>query len=235
MKTSHIFTGWAAALGMAAATAAPATINATIPNGRTAFDNTVTTAGGTVHTQSLSGMSAGTSWTFTDFTVASTNGATLQIDSMALPSGQSFVLDPSLPVSSSGVTFTFNTAINAFGLEVEGWASCCTPSSLYVSFDGGATLQVATASSANDNPSYAIDGTFLNFVAGFDTSSTFTSVTFYADGLGDYVQAGGTVRYATLPLGSVVPTSSVPEPETYALMLAGLAAMTALRRRRASV
>lgn len=210
--------------------------NNTLPAGIAAFDSTVVGVGGTVQTQNFSGLSSGTSWSFADFTVTSTNGDTRYIDNLYSSgsqslSGQSIGIDPSSTnPEGSGLTFTFATGINAFGLEIGDWATCCyNPSSLYISFDGGATRQVASALSSNDNPGYVATGSYINFVAGIDTTSTFNTVTFYGDGAGEYLVAGGTIRYATLAIGSV---PAVPEPETLALMLAGFGVVATIARRR---
>ena len=173
-----------------------------------------------------------------DFTVKSTDGSYRYIDNLYSSgsqslSGQSIGIDPSYSnASGSGLTFTFASGINAFGLEIGDWATCCmspTPSSLYISFDGGATRQVASAFTDTDNPGYAANGSYINFVAGIDTTSTFNTITFYGDGAGEYLVAGGTIRYSTLAIGSV---SAVPEPETFALMLAGFGIIAGVARRR---
>ncbi|HOY69749.1 MAG TPA: PEPxxWA-CTERM sorting domain-containing protein [Methylotenera sp.] len=219
------------------AQAAPVIYNNTIPAGTAAFDATVAGAGGTVVTDTLSSLSSGTSWARTGYTITSTNGNTRSIDNLYTDngnslSGQSIGISPANPAAGSGLTFTFNTGVNAFGLEVGDWATCCTsplPSSLYISFDGGATRTVASAFSANDNPGYAAGLGFLNFVGAIDTTNTFSTVTFYGDGFGEYLVAGGTIRYAALDIGSV---PEVPEPETYAMMLAGLGLIGFSARRR---
>ncbi len=212
--------------------------NDTKPAGIAAFDATVVGAGGVVKTQNFSGMSYGKTWNFADFTVTSSNGTNRSIDNLYTSgsqslSGQSIGINPSSSnASGSGLTFTFASGINAFGLEVGDWATCCMspkPSSLYISFDGGATRTVASALTRNDNPGYAAAGSFVNFVAGIDTTSTFKTITFYGDGYGEYLVAGGTIRYSTLDIGSVSP---VPEPETYAMLLAGLGLMGGMARRR---
>ena len=230
----------AAALTCAvSAVSAQVIYNDTLPAGTAAFDATIVGAGGTVKTQTMSGLSSGTSWGFADFTVTSTNGTTRFIDPLYSSngqslSGQSIGINPSSSnASGSGLTFTFASGINAFGLEIGDWATCCyNPSSLFISFDGGATRKVASALSSTDNPGYAANRSYINFVAGIDTTNTFNTVSFYGDGAGEYLVAGGTIRYSTLAIGSV---PAVPEPETLALMLAGFGVVAGVARRRKAV
>lgn len=210
--------------------AAPVIYNNTIPAGTAAFDATVVGAGGSVVTDALSGLTSGNSWARTGYGIASTDGSTRFIDTSYLASGDSIGINPAAPAPNSGLTFTFGTGVNAFGLEIGDWATCCYPSALYISFDGGSTRTVATASNISDNPGYAVDGySPRNFVGAIDTTNTFNTVTFYGDGFGEYLVAGGTIRYATLDIGSV---PAVPEPESYAMFLGGLGLMGFVMRRR---
>lgn len=213
------------------ASAAPVIYNDSIADGTAAFDNAVTGVGGVVQTDTLSNLSNGNTWNRGDYTISSTNGTNRPIDNNynGNLTGNSIGINPTNNAAGSGLTFTFNTAINAFGLEVGDWATCCFPSALYIAFDGGATRQVAVANNANDNPGFAKDGVFTNFVAGIDTSATFTTVTFYGDGVGEYLVAGSVIRYATLDIGSI---PDVPEPFAAGLVLFGLAGMGLYRRRR---
>ncbi len=230
MKAYKIVASFVVALASAASFAAPNIYNNSIAAGTAAFDATVTGVGGTVKTQSLTGINNGTSWSFADFTITSTSGSYRSIDTDYLASGSAIGINPSSSnFAGSGLTFTFANAINAFGLEIGDWATCCAPSSLYIAFDGGSVLKVATATAYGDNPGYVAGNGFRNFVAGIDTSNTFKTITFYGDGYGEYLVAGGTIRYSSLPIGSVSP---VPEAETYAMMLAGLGLMGAVVRRR---
>lgn len=234
----------AIAIGAASANAAPVIYNDTIPAGSAAFDATIVGAGGTVILDTLSGLASGaSSWSRTGYTITSTDGSGRFIDTSYLPvgtngagaaiGGDAIGINPASPASGSGLTFTFASPVNAFGLEVGDWATCCyLPSSLYISFDGGATRLVASATSSSDNPGYAAGLGYRNFVAGIDDTSTFSTVTFYGDGFGEYLVAGGTIRYATVDIGSV--DGAIPEPEAWLLMIAGFGLVGgALRRRNA--
>lgn len=200
--------------------AAPVIYNDAIPAGTAAFDATVLGAGGTVTVDPLSRLVSGaSSWARSGYTISSTDGSNRFVNTSYLTSGDAITIDPYSPFPGSGLTFNFTTPINAFGLEVGDWATCCYPSSLYISFDGGATRLVATAGTDNDNPGFVAGDGYRNFVGAIDTTNTFSTVTFYGDGDGEILYGGGTIRFATLDIGSV---PEVPEPETYAMMLAGL-------------
>ncbi|MDP1765362.1 MAG: PEP-CTERM sorting domain-containing protein [Methylotenera sp.] len=220
-------------LAVSSVEAAPVIYNNTIPAGTVAFDSTVTGAGGSVVTDALSGLAYGNTWARTGYTISSTDGSNRFIDTDYLSSGDSIGINPASPATGSGLTFSFNTGVNAFGLEVGDWATCCyLPSSLYISFDGGATRLVASASSSADNAGYVAGLGYQNFVGAIDTTNTFSNVTFYGDGFGEYLVAGGTIRYATLDIGSVPEVPAIPEPETYAMMLVGLGLISFMTRRR---
>lgn len=148
----------------------------------------------------------------------------------------------------SGLTFTFSSPVNAFGFEIGDWGTCCmtntrsaavqtdygvaaTGSGLWIAFDGGAATMPANALSAEDNPGYANNGfSYTNFIGAIDASGTFSKITFFGDGFGEYLVAGGTLRFASVAIGSVGGT--LPEPGSVALVGLALAGVAAARRRK---
>ncbi|MBU8537920.1 autotransporter family protein [Falsiroseomonas tokyonensis] len=192
-----------------------ATFFDSIFEGRAEFDQRVGTAGGTVNMDLLSGLTSNqTSWARSAFTISSGNGATrttrttsfqnVQGPSGTFSSGDSvrMVADNSDP-AGNGLVFTFSSPINAFAIELEGWATCCFPSALYIAFDGGTPILIGTANSSTDNPGAARYSQTMTFVAAISDSATFSTVAFYGDATGDTMWGGGTVRYALVPLGGL--------------------------------
>ncbi len=184
----------------------------TIPGGRAYFDSRVNDANGTLYTLALTGLSGGNSWDMGDFTIAATNNANRTISTSGLnnfsgllsgtPGGNAINMTAN-GTMGAGLTFTFDNAINGFGLDLDDWATCCFPSGLYISFDGGAPILVGEATQGSDNPGIAAGHGAKTFIGAIDDSATFTTITFYGTGNGDVLNAGGIIRYALVPLGSI--------------------------------
>ena len=259
VKTLLAALGTAAALLPSLAISAPVVYNLALPNIST-FDSVITGTGASVQVVQVVNGSAVYNYTDSNnvaqtLTVTRSGGGTAAAS--GYPSGYGglsgavYDISPSsggaIPGQNSGLHFLFSGAVNAFGFEIGDWATCCTNntrpttvqttygvpatgSGLWISFNGGAATLPANALSANDNPGYALDGSFANFIGAIDSSSTFTQLDFWGDGFGEYLVAGGSFRFASVPIGSV--GNDVPEPESLALFGMALAALAMARRRR---
>lgn len=241
-----------------------ATYNDALVAGRNAFDATVTGTGATVSTVQL--VSGTSSYNYIDrnganatVTVSRTNGAAIGWDTGYSDGGVSLSgavvnINPSrqagdsVPGYGSGLTFSFSSAVNAFGFEIGDWATCCRSNirpagivsaygvpvdgtGLWIGFDGGSLKLIAnsTAPNGSDNPGVVKTQSYTNFIGSIDDTGFFNSVTFFGDGFGEFLVAGGTLRFASVPQGSV--TGDVPEPSSIALL--GLSVMLlSVRRRR---
>lgn len=241
MKLHILGSAIAAALAFTPANATIHVVYGDRDGGIAAFDSTVVTAGSTVQTDHLTGLSGGLSIARDDFTMSKNNGSFLSVYGIYNAGGGEFTTGQTLSINpqgsgpgiggiGSGITFDFVNPVNAIGFEVGDWATCCQPSGLYISFDDGAPIQVGMSTVYGDQ--FLTNGRPIVFVSAFDDSGSFTKVQFWGDGYGEVLTAGGTVRYALLDEGSLPP--AIPEPATWALMIAGFGLVGfAARRRRA--
>jgi hypothetical protein len=206
----------------------------------TQFDNTVTGSGNNVVVDTWTNLpSGGTSIDRGAYSVSRINGGAILPQSYDLfasnpnttTSGQVIDISPSstnvLQSRSSGIEFDFKSPVNALGFEVGDWATCCQPSALYISFDNGAPIQVGLSTVFGDQ--FLTNGGAGVFVGAIDDSAKFSKVQFWGDGAGEFLVAGGRIRYADVAIGSV--SQQVPEPFTIVGTMLGGAAALKMRKR----
>lgn len=246
-----------ALLTLGAAGTANATISTVFDDwngGLANFNQTVTNAGATASHDNWASFvftDGGKKLERADYTVTQTDGSFLSDQGIysaygssptAYTSGRTLGIDPYGDGSDtghgagdgsgskgSGLTFVFNSGINALGFEVGDWATCCQESDLYISFGNNAPIKVGSSTIANDQ--FLTNGGAGVYVAAFDDSNTFNTVHFWGDGWGEYLVMGGTISYATVDQGSLPPTE-VPEPAPLTIFGLGLVLLGLLMRRR---
>jgi hypothetical protein len=247
LRTALMAAGFMAA-SVIAAEATVVTIFDGVAAGRNTFNTTVTGAGGTVKSDVWNNLSSGVSVDRGDYTITRNNGGWISPLNYGTLSGEAVDISPagggSYPRTNpedykvSGITLTFDSAINSIGFEVGDWATCCygPTTDLFVSFDGKSPILVASASQYSDGlfPSQSNPASIVNeiFVAAFDDSGSFTSVSFWGNGIGEYLVFGGDVRYALIDEGSLPP--SVPLPASALLLIGGIGALGAMKRRKSA-
>ncbi|AKM10669.1 autotransporter domain-containing protein [Croceicoccus naphthovorans] len=125
----------------------------------------------------------------------------------------------------SDASYTTSYDINAVGLHVNDWGTCCTTgnttpdggtanaSEIYMMFNGSTPLLVGGID--------ASIGGEEHFVAAIDDRNNFSSVTMVPNGSGEIFGAGGYLVFSTLQIGSVPAGSSVVTVGTTAGPISG--------------
>ncbi len=203
--------------------AVPVVYFQTFANGRDYFDTTVNTykvdSTGTSTTTLFAGLAGGASWNLNGVSITASNGISRTIDDAYLsnapslagvPTGQGINMTASgSDPLGSGLTFSFGTSLNAFGIELGDWGTCCYASSLYIQFGmnngstntWGAAQKIGTANARTDVPEDA-GGTYT-FIGAINDTNFFNQVRIYGDGNGDVLYAGGTMRTGSVTLNSI--------------------------------
>jgi hypothetical protein len=121
-------------------------------------------------------------------------------------------------VFGGSVTFNFTNPVDAFGFYVNGLQTNLVPQQTIVYTNGASVSQTINMPSAING-----GGAFIGFI---DYGQLISSVSFNAT---NDILAFDDLRFGRSEHN---PTSPVPEPETYAMMLAGLGLLGTIARRR---
>lgn len=111
------------------------------------FNDTVVASGVTANHDRLTDLTGGkTSFDLGDYTITRTNGSVMGIRNYGTLSGQAIDMSANNSANdggkASGITLTFDKAVNAVGFEVGDWGTCCLPSALFISFEQWHRCQV---------------------------------------------------------------------------------------------
>ncbi len=208
---------------------------ASLTNANTAHDQFFSNLTG-VETQTFESYSAGTGLPLTvSFGVA--GNATLTD-----PSGGSFITSGNdgagrYPISGnkyletgagSGFTITFSSPISAFGFygtDIGDFGGVLT-----LGLTGADPETLVVPATAGSNASTSGSNLYFGF---YDTTNTFTSITFNNTGSGG-VDVFGFDDFTIGNIEQVTPTSPTPEPSTFALLGTGVLALAGAARRKFS-
>ena len=217
----------------------------TVSGGQSHYDATI--AASSVQSDSsytLTAQGSGNSWGFGDFTIGTASGSSWTNPNAGYAMTGAAINTTGSSGTNDIITFTFTDSINAFGFELGDWGTCCYPSTVRASFDNGAWVDIGTMTQASDNPNYdPNNSSHVNsggtqgkgvFIGLIDDSAVFNTVKIDFTASGDFLYAGGTIKYSTFDVGGAVVVdnpSQVPEPTSLAILSLGLLSLTIKRKK----